>query len=474
MSSTAVPKISFERWPGDQRFAGWRALAAAAVVGAGALVSSWPGFDFTRLHLQKRGFTLGEQDATKLHSILLQSQSMEIANEGHLPSSDAMPPLFIADGLPSISIATDPDGLTSRRDGIFSNTTERGRKWERAATVSYFQDGELRYETPVGIRLHGGKSRKGPYKSLQLVFRRSYAGFPRSTPGVFFEGTSEPYLRLVVSNTTKVQRFLNPLALEIAESAGCITSKSQPVRLVINGDAMRCGYFLIEHQSREFLRTRFGHDKFEWIRLKGAHRPSPQYDALYEWVKRNPGPITMANAQARFDLHDLCAWVMVIAWCGTTDNDQGGFFRDQRVENAPWRCVAWDLDGSFDHGDDESGGAVDFSRIKGLRAHLFNRLCAEDPQFPAYFREFARQYLEETFPLPEREKLFAKYRAIAQTATFSDESARTLRSLENTQQYLNRRAVRFVADFDKYASERVEKAHEYQRKPKSKAKAKAT
>jgi hypothetical protein len=310
----------------------------------------------------------------------------------------------------------------------------------------------LEYETPAGLRLHGGRSRKGSIKSYQLVFRRSYAGFPRSKPGVFFDGTSEPYLRLVLINTSKVQRFLNPLALEIAERAGCLTSKSQPVRLFLNGAPAPCGYFLLEHQSREFLLTRFGHDKFEWVRLKGEHRDSPAFADLEKWVKQSPAPLTMAAAAQRFDLSDLCAWVLAISLCGTTDSDQGGYFRDQSDPQAKWRSVAWDMDGSFNHGDPVHDITVRFDRVKGFRARLFNRLSAEDPAFRAHFHGFARRFLEQDFNAEQRGALIEKYRRMARSDIFP-KTENNLYCLDNTERFLTERAQRYFTDYNKFVDE---------------------
>lgn len=406
---------------------------------------------------------LGEHDATKLHSLLITSNSMEIANRGHLASTDAVPVSLREDGVPTLSIVTEEKNLYDKREGLLRHRQGRGREWERPALVSYFEKGELRYEAPVGLRLHGGKSRKSIVPSLQLAFRRSYAGAPRSPEGVFFAGSSQPYQRLVLASTLKEQRFLNPLALRIAEYAGCITSKSQPVRLLLNGEPMETGYFLLEHQSREFLRNRFGHDDFEWHRLKGKSPKSEAFDNLNRWAKRAPAPLLMREVAAHFSIEDICAWVLAISWCGTTDNDQGGYFLDRRDPSAIWRSVAWDMDGSFNHGEAGGNPDVQFERVKGIRGRLFERLCAEDPEFPVHFREYATRFFAEVLPPSKLRALIDEYRAIAITDPFANDLERHRSSLDNTEEYLNGRARRYPTEFDQYvaklADERKKRHH---------------
>ena len=181
-----MPKISFEQWPRERSVRGRCVVGAVLFLGLAAWLSAHPYFDPARARLQQPAFMLGEHNATKLHSLLLTSNSVEIANQGHLASTEAVPESLRRDGQPTISIVTEERNLYDKREGLLRHRLERGREWERPAFVSYFEAGNLRYEAPVGLRLHGGKSRKASVPSFQLVFRRSYAGAPRSPEGVFF------------------------------------------------------------------------------------------------------------------------------------------------------------------------------------------------------------------------------------------------------------------------------------------------
>ncbi|MDV7390048.1 hypothetical protein RZS08_01790, partial [Arthrospira platensis SPKY1] len=59
--------------------------------------------------------------------------------------------------------------------GIYNQYHQRGIAWERKANMHYFEaDGELAFQTDVGLRIHGGNSRRFALKSFRLYFRNAY------------------------------------------------------------------------------------------------------------------------------------------------------------------------------------------------------------------------------------------------------------------------------------------------------------
>lgn len=449
MSSTAVPRISYKT-PYASAHSGRLAWGAALLIGAGCFLEGWSALEPTRASIQTTRFPLGDQNVGKLHSLLLERGQFELDQRRALPSTHSVAPPLVADGLPTIAIVSAAEGLYSPKSGIYPHATEKGRQWERPATISYFEGGELRYETHAGLRIHGGQSRKGEIKSFQLVFRRSYAGKPRATPGIFFGGESQAVQRLVLSNTHKPKRFLNPLAYDIASRVGCITSRHQPVRVFLNGERVPSGYFMIEHQSREFLRHHYGHDDFEWVRLKGRSRPSFSLDLLSSWVNARRSLVTMESAAERFDIDHLCAWIFAVSFCDTRDEDQGGYFKDSSVPDAVWQCLTWDMDGSFHHGRVVKKQKFDFERMRGLRSRLFRRMCENDPAFREYYRQFAERMLREQVSSEQIRELTAKYRELIETDIFAPNRPGLLKSLAGAEHFLLERQPRYLAGLDQY------------------------
>src|SRR5215210_4770422 len=161
MSSTAARKASPEAFVlPARRYQGRLALGAAAIILLAALFAQGnPLFSHARRKLQASKATLGRQNLTKLHSILVQHGMIGVENAGQFPSTVAAEQLA-SDGLPTISVATEEAGLYDPSHGILAHPQEKGRAWERPAYVSYFKDGQLTEEIPAGLRVHGGISRK--------------------------------------------------------------------------------------------------------------------------------------------------------------------------------------------------------------------------------------------------------------------------------------------------------------------------
>lgn len=449
MFSTAVPRISFERQVVAGRPSIAIALVSLALVAAGACIQNWAGFSPLKQKLQKRDFAIGVEDFTKLHGLLASQGELDARQQRPLPSTLVAAGL-IRDGHPTFSIVVDEADLHSPDTGIFPNALEKGRHWEREASISYFEDGVLRYETPAGLRVHGGSSRRGKIKSFALTFRRTYAGTPRAQPGVFFAGKSPAVQRIVLSNTAQVKRFLNPLALDIATAIGCETSRSQPARVILNGKVVNSGYFLLEHQSREFLRHRYGHDDFEWVRLKGESRPSLSLDLLSAWIKTKPDNITMEKLARKFDIEDLCAWMFAVTFCATLDEDQGGYYKDYTNPDDVWHSLAWDMDGSFFHGEPVDRQDVDFDRVRGLRGRIFRRLCETDAGFRAHFEAFAKDRLAGPVAPAAIQALVEKYRAYARSDVFKSKRPALLRALDETERFLLARRGIYLEDLRKF------------------------
>ena len=192
-----------------------------------------------------------------------------------IPSSKNLEAIALQTGLPTLSIVIDPDDLLNRNTGLIANYSKRGRSWERPAYVSYFENGELRFATGAGLRVHGGSSRAALLKSFRLYFRELY-GLQQIPPGVLFNGEGDPIRSIVVHNDLRIKRkgkaneewrFMNPLAYDLAREIGSITPSTLPVQFYLNGVYQGLS-FLTEHISSNYLKAHFGHDDFVFARTK--------------------------------------------------------------------------------------------------------------------------------------------------------------------------------------------------------------
>jgi len=324
-----------------------------------------------------------------------------------MPSSKNLEAIALRTGLPTLSIVIDPNDLLDRDAGLIANYSKRGRRWERPAYVSYFENGELRFATGVGLRVHGGKSRAMLRKSFRLHFRELY-GSSQFSSEVLFEGEGDPIRSIVVHNDVRSKKnsaewhFMNPLAYELAREIGCITPSTQPVQFYLNG-VYQGPYVLTEHISAEYLKAHFGHVDFVFARMK-ANRPKGSpfvergnrqlFDDFLNWAKTLPTPLKMSEVEEKIDLTNMTNWMISILYAGVTDPFQGAALLDETDPNARWFWINWDMDHAFrDRYDqvalpweiDSFGGRAGVLKSKKPRSIIFDRLRRESPEYRIFF-----------------------------------------------------------------------------------------
>lgn len=307
-----------------------------------------------------------------------------------LPSSTALDPRVVASRLPVLSLYVPPADLHDPARGLLANPLGRGRDWERPGFVSYFDQGALRFGAPVGVRIHGGKSREhSPVQSFRLYFRRRY-GARQFGRDLLFDGRRDPLRRLVLHNdlredlTGRWWHFVNPLAYDIARRLGAIVPDTHPALVYLNGERQGA-YVLTEHiTSPGFLESRFGHANFTAADRRTTEQLRRQIRAR--------APLTADAIRGLVDLDNLTTWFITMLYCGTTDAFQGVMVRDDTVETSPWFWVVWDMDHSFM--DLYRRAPVSWQhdtfrtllRQPEVRSEIVTRLLAEDPVYARAFK----------------------------------------------------------------------------------------
>lgn len=96
--------------------------------------------------------------------------------------------------LPTISISTDKSNLFNASTGIYVNATNRGKPWERPASVEMINpDGSAGFTVNAGLRIRGGYSRNdyNPKHAFRLYFRGEYGDSHLEYPLFGNEGANE-------------------------------------------------------------------------------------------------------------------------------------------------------------------------------------------------------------------------------------------------------------------------------------------
>jgi len=245
---------------------------------------------------------------------------------------------------PIVSVVTDDANLHDPETGIFANIQERGRAWERPASMSYFEDGELAFATDVGIRLHGGSTRhRRKQKRVRLYFRREY-GAEAFPSGLLFSPESEPVRTLVVR--TDDEAFATPLAFDITRRIGALAPETKPVHFFLNGDLLG-QYYLVEHQSSRNWASHFRHREFLFYRYKSNDPVPDRYRELDSWARDLKSEFSIESVRERIDLDNFSRHLLSIVYCATNDWIQGAAVLDTSRPDSRWFFVNWDMDHSF-------------------------------------------------------------------------------------------------------------------------------
>jgi len=238
-----------------------------------------------------------------------------------MPSSMVIDEKDFRDGWPLLSIVADPNSLYGP-EGIITNATRRGRQWERLAYVSYYENGQLLFSSGVGLRIHGGESRKSKIRpqSFRLYLRKDY-GANQFPPGILFEAETEPLKCLVLRlDWLRGWPFICPLAFDVIRQIGCIAPEAKPVLFSLNGEPMGI-YWLSEHLSKRQWTSHFGHDNFVFYRYKSVNDEETRkiYGQMIRWGRDTGAKITMEEAGKYIDVDNLSRQIFSIMFCGNSD-----------------------------------------------------------------------------------------------------------------------------------------------------------
>lgn len=300
-----------------------------------------------------------------------------------------------------ISIVTDPDNLLSKLTGIYryGNWDNSGEEWERQAEVTYIdEDGTIPFETTMGIRIHGGYSRKWGQKSFRLYFREEYGGlknlknYPLIPGAKNFDKTEDTtkYKKLILrngGNDYKYTKLQDVWIQSLLEDRAYTTQSARPCVLFLNGEYWGL-YNLTERYCDNYLETEFGVDKDNVIVIKngeldeGSDTDISYYDELQALAQLD---MSVAENYKKFtDMVDEQSFLDYYAtelYIGNNDWPENNkqFWRTRENDgtkygDTKWRYMLFDTEYSMNlYGCDSGMGNV-INRARD-RDSLFNAVC---------------------------------------------------------------------------------------------------
>lgn len=355
---------------------------------------------------------------------------------GALPSALMIRPEHLDGPFPVLSIAADDDYLNDPATGIMQNMRQTGSAWERLASVSLWEDGEMVVGSRVGLRIHGDSTRYRGDPSFRLYFRPRY-GATSAGGGRLLGPAARPAAVVVVHVVRWRGHYPNIFVFEMARQLGLPTVDFRPVSVFLNGEP-RGIYVLTERVMPDgWGRTHFGDTNFFMHVYKGeTRRPSREAHAdLAAWVAAS-APLTMRQAEQRIDVANLTRHLFTVMFAYTTDWAQGAALLDRNDADARWFWLHWDMDQSFylrgsmqvepweqpfmglvtlrgTRDELEAWGIVTDDRHNNrhrsdLRRIIFLQLL-RDPEYRRYFIRFVTDALNHELTPAFLDRLLARY-----------------------------------------------------------------
>lgn len=280
--------------------------------------------------------------------------------------------------LPVISITTDSLNLFGHDQGIYvpgahyeegkdhtGNYYQRGDAWERMASFEFFEDdGELRVSQNVGLRIHGGYTRRFAHKTLRVYARGEY-GEGSINYEIFPEEEYDEYERLLLRNSGNEQgytMFRDAAAHTIVSHFNMDTQAHRPAVVYINGEYWGI-HNIRERYDDNYLERVYGVDgdnihylTNHWEVQYGTNWP---YQHMVNFIDSEDLSVeaTMDSVRTLMDIDNFMDYYTAEIFFINTDWPFGNidFWRLNVPynEHAPpghdgrWRWMLFDLDASF-------------------------------------------------------------------------------------------------------------------------------
>ena len=280
----------------------------------------------------------------------------------HLITIEAAPQPVIPLGsqphdLMTFNITTDKAGLWSPPSGVyvygdFGNFLQHGVDWERFAQVDFFNPADNHsFSEPIGLRIHGGWSRRFSQKSFRFYF--DDYGASNEIIYDFFDGQPTTFQRLVL----RTHQFpFNCFNSDILESIWLerehLGSRIQPAVAYVNNEFWGV-YSLRERLDDEFLEVTHGlePDTYTFIKdgvvEKGDPNDWANFIASFEPGQEFASHAWYADIATRIDLNSYVDWLLINIFAATADNGFDANLAQLKEGDGPWTFIMWDEDDTF-------------------------------------------------------------------------------------------------------------------------------
>lgn len=302
-----------------------------------------------------------------------------------------------------ISLICDPDALFSDSAGIYvpgdsymegiegsGNYSQRGDNWERPVHLEIFNE-NIALKQEIGIRIHGGYTRRFPQKSLRIYARNEY-GEGRINYQVFPDLPHNNFKRLILRNAGNDWNstlFRDGLAQSLIKHLDLDTQAYLPTIVFINGE-----YWGIknirERLDKHYIERVYGvdSDNIDLLTLENTvlEGDNLHYTSMIDFITTNDPANGVAYAEVgkMMDIDNFLDYYSSQIYFGNNDWPHSNIdFWRLRVEydsaamkghDGRWRWLLYDVDRSLGYFTQDS-----FNMIEWVTDSLNQRLNIEWP-----------------------------------------------------------------------------------------------
>lgn len=295
--------------------------------------------------------------------------------------------------LPVVSITT-PEGSLFGPTGIYTNHLMTGPNWEREAHFQLFEtNGTPVFSTNIGLRLHGGNSRRYALKSFRLYFRGSLGAGALEYP-IFPEGEVHTHERLLLRNSgSEWSRtyFRDAFAQQLLrEYTDVDYMRYRPAITFVNGEYW--GVLNIrERFDDNYIRNHYGYARDEIDMLENiagtVYGSNNDYLALRAFMQNQDldDPENYAHVASQMDVDNFRDYHIIQIFAMNTDQPGKNVRWWRAQEGGKWRWMLFDLDDSFafgPHCDYDRNGLVYCSGLNTISSAAVNPASSEPSWAP--------------------------------------------------------------------------------------------
>lgn len=279
--------------------------------------------------------------------------------------------------VPTLSITMAVDDIFGTAKGIYSNATNTGVTWERAASLELIHpDGQEGFNANCGIRMYGDVGRQSSYrkKSFRLLFKGVYGQTSLRYP-LFGQDAADEFNQLVlranfndgyVFGQAKSQYMRDEYSRRLQAALGQHAVHGTYMHLYING-AYWGLYNPVERSDSSFAATYFGGEREDWDSFKSgapvgasvgdswsamlsAVRQGVQTNEAYQRVQGNNPDGTRNPAYKDYvDVDNYIDYLIVNFFVGNTDWPHKNWFAAMnRIDTSGFKFFCWDTEWVID------------------------------------------------------------------------------------------------------------------------------